>query len=273
MRRFGDRRGGVEHLERPSGGAADSLQRLRRRRQVGAEFERGQRHQRDDGQEHAVEGPCAHRGDADQEPAPHRQPGEQDRDSLADARRARGAGHDADQPGLAGGDAPALGADRAVGGELGRALQQVDDGHRQLAPRGRSLGFGAPGEPAGQPRQRGRGEDQRGEQDQAGGGQDPPDQHRRFRRRRSARSQTRGITRSSRSWRESMSWTTRASRSPLRKAGQPGGRQRLESLVGAHAKSRQRPERGVVTDEPLLVAKQPARQAEELHGDDGDRQR
>ena len=176
MLRFGDRRDGVEYLERPRGGAAYPLQRLRRRRQVGAELERGQRDQRDDGQEHAVEGPTAHRGDADEESAPHGEPGEQDRDSLTDARRARGAGHDADEPVLVARDAPALGADRAVGRELGRAVQQIDDGHREVASCGRSLGFGAPREPAGQPREGGRVEHQRDEQDEAGGGEDPPDQ-------------------------------------------------------------------------------------------------
>ena len=232
MLRFADRRNGLQDLERPRGGAANPLQRLRRRRQVGAELERSQWHQRDDGQEHAIEGPAAHRGDADQKPAPHGEPGEQDRDSLTDARRARGAGHDTDESGLAVRDAPALGADRAVGGELGCAVQQVDDGHRQVASRGRSLGFGAPREPAGQPGEGGCREDQRGEQDQTGGGQDPPDQphgsdadDQRDRERRDHPQQhvLQGVD----------VVDDPSQQVPAAKGGQAGGRERLESLVGA----------------------------------------
>ncbi len=63
-----------------------------------------------------------------------------------------------------------------------------------------------------------------------------------------------GTTRSSRSCRESTSWTRRASRSPLRNDRQAERREPLEPLVDAHPQIGQHAERGVVTDQPLAVA-------------------
>ncbi len=64
-------------------------QRLGRRRQARHELERDQRDQRDPGQQHPVEAPVAHRGDADQQRAPHRKPRAQRGEALADAGGAR----------------------------------------------------------------------------------------------------------------------------------------------------------------------------------------
>src|SRR6202012_329795 len=57
------------------------------------------------------------------------------------------------------------------------------------------------------------------------------------------------------------------------KRGQASRGERLESLVRARSQGRQRPEGGVMADQPLLVAKQATRQAKELNGDDGDGER
>ena len=57
------------------------------------------------------------------------------------------------------------------------------------------------------------------------------------------------------------------------KRRQAGGRQRLQPRVGGHTQIRQCAEGRIVADQPLCVAKQAPGQAEELHGDDRDRQR
>ena len=81
------------------------------------------------------------------------------------------------------------------------------------------------------------------------------------------------ITRTVRSCSDSTSSTNRAIRSPLRNAGSPAGRERLEPPVDLDAEVGQRAKRGVVSHESLRVAEQPLRQAEELHGHDRQRER
>jgi hypothetical protein len=51
-------------------------------------------------------------------------------------------------------------------------------------------------------------------------------------------------------------------------AAEAGGRQRLEPLVDARPDATEHPEREVVRGEPLEVARERARQAEEADGDD-----
>ena len=53
--------------------------------------------------------------------------------------------------------------------------------------------------------------------------------------------------------------------------GQAGRRQPLEALVDADPQVGEQPERRIVTDQPLAVAEEAARQPEELHADDGQR--
>ena len=77
------------------------------------------------------------------------------------------------------------------------------------------------------------------------------------------------MTRSTTSWRESTSSTTRATRSPRRKRGRPAGATASSRLVDADAQVGQHPEGGVVADQPLAVAEEAARQPEELHAHDG----
>ena len=216
----------IHHLEHPRGRAAYALERLRRSRQPGDQLECHQGDQRDPGEQHSFQSSRVDRRDADHERAPHRESDTQARQALADARGAGARAGELRHLRVRRERAPQLLGRGAVDGQLGSALDQVDD-RRLSTPLARP--------PGGPPHARRASRSARARASPASS---------------SATSRIRpaagsihhtsptvaaptssaiangGTTRSSRSCRESTSPISRASRSPLPNAGRPSGASR-----------------------------------------------
>ena len=227
--RDGPRAGRVEHV---GGRRAPRCTRAAERRvverlagggQAGDELGGGQRDEREQGEQHGVEPPRVDRERAGEQAAPHRQAGQQH-----DRAAAAGGG-----PGGRPADAGQLLVARHRPGELAARPRRWRSArarrgagrrrHRQLPAAARLAGLAALARLAVASGTAGRREDQRRQQDRAGGGQDQPRDSTTVTAPPSTATANGGTARSSRSWIASTSCTSRASRSPARNASSPAG--------------------------------------------------
>ena len=163
---------------------------------------------------------------------------------------------------------PATVGQRAQHPQLVRAVDEVDHRGGQRAPRGRLVRLVPARPPSGEPWHGGRRQHQRDEQDQAGGRGHPPHQ-RDARRPATSAIPNGGTTRGAGpAANRRRARSVPAGRLPERRAAPPA-----RAAPGAGRRRRaacQRPERRVVTGEPLGIAQKRPRQREEL--DAGDRE-
>ena len=208
-----------------------------------------------------------HRGDAEQQRAPQRQPGDQRGGAGAQPEQRRVAAGHPGQLGVGVGDPGHGPVHRAVGEQVGRAVHGVDQRGRELrARRGRPAaratareggrdGHADPGEQ--QPRR----EQRAARREQRGGQRDharPGDQRRRGRR-EAAHQEVLGRVGVADEPGDEVAGPEPADRFGVREPGVDAG-----PRVGEGA------QRGVVRDQPLQVAGDPAQDAERARRDDGD---
>ena len=257
---IGDRRLAIEQLEHPLARRAHAAQVARRRRQRLDGLERGERQQREHGDEHAIEV-----GGGEREDAGHGGARDRDADAVGQPARQRVAAGDRDERPVGGADPAQRGIAGAVDDELGRAAEQLDELDRQLGagggvapPVSRLQAVGeqrdrdAAGEQAAGEHDGGGGQERGGDADRDGGapGRDQRrDQH--------ARMEVLQRVDVGDGAREQVA---------VGIGLEPRRRQRLDPLVHARAHVRERAQRDVVARQPLEVAGERACEAEEAHG-------
>ena len=173
--RIVDHRRRVHGLEHPGRCHPRTLEGLGGCGQRRDQLERGQRDEHQDGKEGAVERAAVGRVDPERQGAPAGQPGQGRRQSEADAGGACPVpGHPA-QAAVRVVDAGQLAADRTHHEQLGRALHEIDHARRELAPHDGLPGLLAARQASGQPREGRRREEEGDEEDDAGLGEEPPE--------------------------------------------------------------------------------------------------
>ena len=157
----------------------------------------------------------------------------------------------------------------AVGDELRRGGERIEQLGRQLGACRRLVPESRPGERDPAERHDDAGEQQEEREHDAGDGQrdDPDDDRHRSGEQRDGRRAERAQVQAL----ERVDVGDEAAQEVARaEAGKPGGHQRLEPGEEPDAERRQRAQRGVVRDQALEVAKHPARDPEEADRDDHD---
>ena len=210
------------------------------------------------------------RRDTHEQRSPHRKPAAEARQPPADSRGAGALARDRRELGVGCQRAPQMRRHRAVDRELGRAFEQVDHQARQRRPRRSLAGLAARGQEPGQPRHERRCDQQRSQQDQRCRRQHQPN-HRDRRRADSERDRELGEHPQQQILQGVDVFDQARQQVAACERRQAEGGELLESPIDGNPQIRQHAERGVVTDEPLCVAAQAARQREELHADDRDR--